>query len=119
MTADRLAQRLAQAPEPLRRAVLVGRVGAVVRLARKAAGLTQRELGDLCGGYGQSTISRIEDGKTANPPPVMLRRIADVTGIPTEWLGLASSPRQPDRGKRHANGRTVSAGEAGLAPLQD
>src|SRR5262249_14169380 len=93
MTADRLTQ----APEPLRRAVVAGRVGTVVPLARRAAGLTQRDLGDQCGGYGQSTISRIEDGKTANPPPGVLRRIAEVTGIPTEWLGLASSPVQPDR----------------------
>jgi transcriptional regulator with XRE-family HTH domain len=84
---------LRTAPEPpLRRAVMAGQVGAVVRLARKAAGITQRELGDLCGGYGQSTISRIEDGTTRNPPPNMLRRIADITGIPAEWVGIASSP---------------------------
>ena len=95
---------LRTAPEPLRRAVMAGKVGVVVRLARKGAGLTQRELGDLCGGYGQSIISRIEDGKTANPPPSTLRRIAEVTGIPPEWIGIASSPVvTSDRQKTQTN----------------
>ncbi len=90
---------LKAAPEPLRRAVMAGNVGTVVKLARKAAGLTQRELGDLCGGYGQSTISRIEDSRTANPPPNTLRRIAEVTGIPSEWVGIASSPNPARNGE--------------------
>src|SRR5262249_8242666 len=52
-----------------------------------------------------------------NPPPGVLRRIAEVTGIPTEWLGLASSPMQPDRvaNRRPSQEFMGLFGEMGLA----
>lgn len=81
---------LSEQPEGLRRAVIAGEVGDVVRLARLRAGLSQAELGRACGGYRQSTISRLEAGRVGNPDRRTLAKVADVLGIPLEWLGIAS-----------------------------
>jgi transcriptional regulator with XRE-family HTH domain len=85
-----MAADLAEQPEALRRAVVAGSIGDVVRLARMRAGLSQSELGEACGGYRQSTISRLEAGRVSNPDRRTLARIADVLAIPAEWLGIAS-----------------------------
>ncbi|HEY3715686.1 MAG TPA: helix-turn-helix transcriptional regulator [Jatrophihabitantaceae bacterium] len=81
---------LSEQPEALRRAVITGEIGEVVRLARVRAGLSQAELGQACGGYRQSTISRLEAGRVSNPDRRTLAKVADVLGIPPEWLGIAS-----------------------------
>ncbi|WP_323449724.1 helix-turn-helix domain-containing protein [Streptomyces yaizuensis] len=62
--------------------------GAVVRLARLAAELTQAELGAATG-YTAASISRMERGKQPMRDMVLLRRIAEVLGIPPQLLGLA------------------------------
>jgi transcriptional regulator with XRE-family HTH domain len=99
---------LAEQPEPLRRAVVAGSVGEVVRLMRMRAGLSQAELGEACGGYRQSTISRLEAGRVGNPDRRTLARIADVLAIPAEWLGIASGltaepSAQPERARQPAS----------------
>jgi transcriptional regulator with XRE-family HTH domain len=83
-----VAADLADQPEALRRAVVAGPVGAVVRLARMRARLSQAELGAACGGHRQSTISRLEAGRVVNPDRRTLARIADVLGIRAEWFGV-------------------------------
>lgn len=65
-----------------------GAPGTVIRLARKAAGLTQAELGDACG-YSQSVVSRIERGHRHAYDIRLLQRISDVLGVPPHLLGLA------------------------------
>ena len=94
---------LSEQPEALRRAVVTEQVGEVVRLARVRAGLSQAELGRACGGYGQSTISRLEAGRIANPDRRTLLRVAEVLAIPAEWLGVASGvSAEPTSSSRRA-----------------
>lgn len=102
--------RLASAPEALRRAVLASDVGQVIVRARAAAGMRQAELGDRIGGYGQSTISRIESGRTKNPPPALLRRIAEALSIPVEWVGMASGPTTPSTRREPVSRPEFAAG---------
>jgi len=75
----------------MRAAVAADDVGAVIRLARRHADLNQTRLGELCG-YSLSTISRIERGQPPSQDIHVRRRIADVLGIPADYLGLAHSP---------------------------
>lgn len=65
-------------------------VGAVIRLARRAANLNQTQLGDLCG-YSVSTISRIERGQPPSQDIHVRRRIAAALDIPARYLGLAGT----------------------------
>uniref|UniRef100_UPI003F49297B helix-turn-helix domain-containing protein n=1 Tax=Streptomyces sp. CA-136453 TaxID=3240050 RepID=UPI003F49297B len=70
-------------------AVARGKAGAIVRLARRAADLTQSELGQEVG-YTAASISRMERGKQPMRDVVLLQRVATVLGIPPHLLGLAS-----------------------------
>jgi transcriptional regulator with XRE-family HTH domain len=112
----------------LRSAVARDDAGMVIRLARRAADLTQTGLGRLCG-YSASTVSRIE----RNQPPVhdidVRRRIATVLGIPPQHLGLVSSADQrhgtptphliaPPRPDNDAKVSWTSTGERGEAPVR-
>jgi len=54
------------------------RPGAIVRDARHAAGLTQRELGRLAG-TTQSAVARVENHRTS-PSVVTLERLVNATG---------------------------------------
>ncbi|GII22713.1 helix-turn-helix domain-containing protein [Planosporangium mesophilum] len=65
--------------------------GAILRQVRVARGLTQAELGALCG-YSASQISRLESGRQPLTDVDVLRRFAGVLGIPPHLFGLA-----PDR----------------------
>jgi transcriptional regulator with XRE-family HTH domain len=73
---------------PMQTALAHDDVGTVIRLARRAAGLNQTQLGGLCG-YSVSTISRIERGQPPSQDIHVRRRIADVLNIPADYLGLA------------------------------
>lgn len=61
-------------------------VGAVIRGARAQAGLTQRELGALCG-YSASAVSRLESG-ASRPEWATVLRIARVLRIPLDRLSM-------------------------------
>lgn len=69
--------------------------GAIVRLARRAADLSQTALGTATG-YTAASISRMERGKQPMRDMLLLRRITDVLNIPPQLLGLA--PRHTSRG---------------------
>jgi transcriptional regulator with XRE-family HTH domain len=73
--------------------------GAIVRVARLAAGLTLADLGRRCG-YSASQVSRYERGIQPLTDITLLRRFSRVLAIPPQVLGLTS----PDgvRGGRHA-----------------
>lgn len=77
-----------------RAAVLSGKRGTLIRLAREATGLRQTDLGRLLG-YSQSTISRIESGRQHANDMSVLSAAAELLGIPPAMLGLAATPGGP------------------------
>lgn len=79
----------------MREAVAAHDYGKVVRLARRARGLTQQELG-VRAGYSAATISRLETGHQALDDITTLRILARVLDIPPSWLGLSSPPAPED-----------------------
>ena len=72
----------------VRTAVRQGDTGTVIRLARRAKGVTQRQTGDACG-YSQSEISRIENGRARVHDIRTLGQLARHLDIPANLLGLA------------------------------
>lgn len=77
-----------------RAAVLSGKRGTLIRLAREAIGLRQTDLGRMLG-YSQSTISRIESGRQHANDMSVLSAAAELLGIPPAMLGLAATPGGP------------------------
>lgn len=61
--------------------------GAVIRVARTAAGWSQAELGRRCG-YSASTVSRWETGRLPLRDVKLLRTLAHVLALPLEVFGL-------------------------------
>jgi HTH-type transcriptional regulator/antitoxin HipB len=57
-------------------------VGILIKQARKAKGLTQKELGDMLG-IGESRVSKYESGKQ-NPTIGTLQKIADTLDVKIE-----------------------------------
>ncbi|MGH3621660.1 MAG: helix-turn-helix domain-containing protein, partial [Sciscionella sp.] len=76
---------------PGRVAVAAGRIGEVVRLARRAHGWKQDDLA-RCAGYSQATVSRLEreEGRAARDTAV-LTDIAGALGIPSSALGVVDN----------------------------
>src|SRR5215468_3973879 len=68
-------------------AARAGRVGAVVRLSRRAQGLTQRELSDRCR-VSQATVSRIERSNDVRDIKT-LRVVVRELDIPGALVGLS------------------------------
>lgn len=66
------------------------KTGDLIRQARKKAGLTQKELGELCG-IAEPTIRRYELGKL-NPKQETLKKIAKPLGV--RWYELYSDDLQ-------------------------
>lgn len=60
-------------------------IGAKIRIAREAAGLTQEELGKRCGTTKQ-TIYKYEIGKVTNIPLDRLELIANAVGVTSAYL---------------------------------
>ncbi|MFD6340230.1 helix-turn-helix domain-containing protein [Streptomyces sp. NPDC060131] len=96
----------------MRDAIAQGDPGAVVRLARRAAELTQAQLGQATG-YTAASISRMERGKQPMRDMLLLQRIADALNIPRQLLGLAgrhAPPPGPGTVPRPPAGATRVAG---------
>jgi transcriptional regulator with XRE-family HTH domain len=74
-----------------RQAVAEGQNGALLRLARTAAGLTLDQAGRQIG-YSASTLSRMERGKQPLTDVMVLRRLAAMFDIPPRLFGLADPP---------------------------
>lgn len=100
----------------VREAAAAGRVGEVIRLVRKAQGLSQTQLGAVTG-RGQSTISRIERGGSGSRDVDTLRCIGSVLDIPAVMLGLAEQPNTKINNGLPVNRRELLFGAAstGLA----
>ncbi|MGQ0776878.1 MAG: helix-turn-helix domain-containing protein [Pseudonocardiales bacterium] len=74
-------------------ALAAGHTGMVVRLIRQALGWTQEDLA-VRSGYSQSTISRIECGKTRSARDIdVLADLAQLLGVPPAVFGLAPDQR--------------------------
>ena len=71
-----------------RQAAEAGRYGALLRLARTAAGLTLEEAGRRVG-YSAATLSRLETGRRQLSDVTVLRRLAEAFSIPPGLFGLA------------------------------
>lgn len=50
------------------------------KIARMAAGLTQKRLAELCG-TTESAVTKLETGRVVAPPPEQRQRIAEVLGV--------------------------------------
>jgi hypothetical protein len=74
--------------EPVRRALAGYDVGDVFRTVRRAAGLTQEELGDL---LGLDRLSRIERGRWRLCDIALIGGVASMLGIPPVLLGFDSN----------------------------
>ena len=68
--------------------------GGLIRAARKAKNLTQKQLGELSG-IAEPTIRRYELGKL-NPKYETLQRIATALEIPV-WQLIPATDQEPDR----------------------
>ncbi|MFE0135701.1 multiprotein-bridging factor 1 family protein [Streptomyces sp. NPDC059037] len=73
-----------------REAARTGDYGRVIELARRAARLTQRQLGDSCG-LSQSAVSRMEKRGVADYNMTTLARAAHHLGIAPGLVGLADN----------------------------
>jgi transcriptional regulator with XRE-family HTH domain len=114
--------------------------GQRVRLARKRAGLSQKQLADAIGVRSQQAIDYIENPKNAAQASRYTSEIARATGVDAGWLAREDGPspdsnvaRQPDlqifsgtKAADYRGGNAVSRGEgfhrhrhqrqAGIAP---
>lgn len=86
-----------------------GEIGALLRTARTAAGLTLEDAGRLAG-YSASTISRWENGHRRHWTVAELRRLAEVYGIPPHLLGLTASSAPTDPNMARVTGDPNSDG---------
>ncbi len=75
--------------EPVRRALAGYDFGYVFRAVRRAAGLTQQQLGDLLE-LEQDRISRIERGQRQLRDVAIIARVASRLGIPPALLGFGA-----------------------------
>ncbi|WP_406515621.1 helix-turn-helix domain-containing protein [Streptomyces sp. NBC_00873] len=76
----------------IRDAARDGDYGRVIKQARKALGLTQRQLGEACG-LSQSATSRLEDRGVGTYNMSLLASAASHLGIPPNLVGLADYDR--------------------------
>lgn len=60
-------------------------VGEMIKELRIHKGLTQKQLGELCGGMADSAIRRYESGR-ANPKLATLKKIADALEVTIDIL---------------------------------
>nr|WP_240968531.1 helix-turn-helix transcriptional regulator [Streptomyces sp. HNM0575] len=77
--------------QAIREASRTGNYGCVVRLAREAAGVSQRQLGEACG-ISQSAVSRMEGHRAASYDMTQLARAATHLQVPLRLVGLADQP---------------------------
>jgi transcriptional regulator with XRE-family HTH domain len=72
-------------------------VGSLVRIRRRAAGLTQQELADLAQ-VSLGTVRDLEQGRTHHPRPGSMTRLAGVLGLdPARLQTLARGTPEPAR----------------------
>jgi transcriptional regulator with XRE-family HTH domain len=95
-----------------REAAAQQRYGALLRLARTAAGLTLAQAGQLAG-YSAATLSRLERSVQPLTDVRVLRRLASVLAIPPNMFGLADTPPTPSTRKAPQATTLADQGDAG------
>ncbi|MFG2821710.1 helix-turn-helix domain-containing protein [Kitasatospora sp. NPDC048365] len=108
-----------QATAAAREAARAGNYGKVVREARHAQGVTQRQLAQACGVH-QSRISRQLEQRGRGPYQMdLLRAAAAFLGVPLHLVGLAESHSAHPNGAADVNRRAFlrSAAAAATTPL--
>ncbi|MEU0809119.1 helix-turn-helix transcriptional regulator [Streptomyces sp. NPDC005970] len=100
----------------IRDAARQGDYGRVVSLARRDAGVSQRQLGDACG-VSQSAVSRLEGRGTASYDMTILARAATHLHIPPRLVGLAdhAAAHVAENGQHDVHRRNFLAGTAAVA----
>ncbi|MEU5612542.1 helix-turn-helix domain-containing protein [Streptomyces sparsogenes] len=100
----------------IRDAARQGDYGRVVSLARRDAGLSQRQLGDACG-ISQSAVSRLEGRGTASYDMTILARAATHLHIPPRLVGLAdhTATQVAENGQHDVHRRNFLVGTAAIA----
>lgn len=58
-------------------------IGMLIRQARVAMGLTQKEVAEKCG-MSQTTLSAVE--RATSPRYSTIQRVADAIGVPWDWI---------------------------------
>ncbi|WP_275558855.1 helix-turn-helix transcriptional regulator [Streptomyces sp. 5-6(2022)] len=93
-----------------------GDFGRVVSLARRATGVSQRQLGDACG-ISQSAVSRLEGRGAASYDMTILARAATHLHIPPRLVGLAdhAAAQAAENGPLDVDRRNFLAGTAAIA----
>lgn len=93
-----------------------GDFGRVVSLARRATGVSQRQLGDACG-ISQSAVSRLEGRGTSSYDMTLLARAATHLHIPPRLVGLAdhTAAHAAENGQHDVHRRNFLAGTAAIA----
>ncbi|MDX3611963.1 helix-turn-helix domain-containing protein [Streptomyces europaeiscabiei] len=100
-----------------REASRAGDYGRVIELARRAARMTQRQLGDACG-LSQPAVSRMEKRGVGDYNMTTLARAAGHLGIPPTFVGLAdtgTAPAAPPEGLDPVQRRQFLAGALATA----
>ncbi|KAK1180693.1 helix-turn-helix transcriptional regulator [Streptomyces sp. NBS 14/10] len=100
----------------IRDAARQGDYGRVVSLARRDAGVSQRQLGDACG-ISQSAVSRLEGRGTAAYDMTILARAATHLHFPPRLVGLAdhTAAHAAENGQHDVHRRNFLAGTAAIA----
>lgn len=102
--------------QAIRDAARQGDYGRVVSLARRDAGVSQRQLGDACG-ISQSAVSRLEGRGTASYDMTILARAATHLHIPPRLVGLAdhTAAHVAENGQHDVHRRNFLTGTAAIA----
>ncbi|MEU1800293.1 helix-turn-helix transcriptional regulator [Streptomyces sp. NPDC019937] len=95
-----------------------GDFGRVVSLARRAADVSRRQLGDACG-ISQSAVSRLEGRGAASYDMTILARAAAHLHIPPRLVGLAdhAAAQAAENGQPDVHRRNFLAGTAAIAAI--
>lgn len=93
------------------------RYGALLRLARTAAGLTLTRAGQLTG-YSAATLSRLERGIQPLTDIRVLRRLASVFAIPPDMFGLTDTPSVSSTRTAPQAARVVDTGAGQGGPVR-
>lgn len=102
--------------QAIREASRTGNYGHVVRLAREAAGISQKQLGEACG-ISQSAVSRMEGHGSASYDMNQLARAATHLQVPLRLVGLAEhlTAQTADVDGTEVERRNFLAGAAAVA----
>jgi transcriptional regulator with XRE-family HTH domain len=97
-------------------------LGEAIRQARKAVGLSSRQLAPLVGIH-HSVLSRIERGEVTRPSPKLLQNIAEVTETDPStllaFLGVKATLPEPRVYFRKAYGMTEEEAEEAEAVIAE